>query len=420
MDPGGAAKEPGTFALSYPNYRRYWIASLIMVFAMQFRFIASGWLVHQLTDSPFWLGVPGIISAVATIALTVPAGALADRLDNQWLLVVGRALTGLAHLALAVLTVTGAVEVWMVLVWAAGVGVLAAITNPAQNAMLPRLIDRSAMTSAVALNSSIWNVMRILGPAAAGVVIALIGIGQAFFVTAAGFAIATVLIATLRLEPLEHEGVGEHEGMLAGVRYILSNRIFLATIGLSFFTSIFGRSYVVLLPIFADDILHVGVQGFGFLEAAAGLGGLLGTLAVIGMRFGRHTGAAMIGAAMLFGLFVCAFAASRWLPLSIGLLFAGGFVGSIYLNLGMVTLQLLVPDGLRGRVMGVWGLTWFLSSVGGFVAASMAEFLGAPFSVALGALAVAGFGAVLYVSSSDVRAIPPREDIAAAQTARAS
>ena len=416
MHAGAPDREARFGALSYPNYRRYWIASLIMVFAMQFRFIAGGWLVHQLTDSPFWLGVPGIISAIVTISLTVPAGALADRLDNRWLLVGGRALTGLAHLALAVLTVTGAVEVWMVLIWAGVTGVLAAVTSPAQNAMLPRLIERSAMTSAVALNSAIWNMMRIVGPAAAGLMIALIGIGEAFFVSAGGFAIASVLIATLRLEPLErHTGDADDTGMLAGVRYILSNRIFLATIGLSFFTSIFGRSYVVLLPIFADDILHAGVQGLGFLEAAAGFGGLLGTLAMIRMRFGRHTGAAMIGAAGLFGLFVCAFATSRWLPLSLGMLFAGGFVGSIYLNLGMVTLQLLVPDGLRGRVMGVWGLTWFLSSAGGFVAASIAELLGAPFAVALGALAVAGFGALLYLSSSELRAIPTREEILAAR-----
>ena len=404
-------------ALAYPNYRRYWFASLALVFGMQFRFVGGGWLVHQLTDSPFWLGVPGIISAVVTIALTLPSGALADRVDNQRLLVLGRALTGIAHLALAIVTVTGVVAIWMVLVWAAVTGALAALTNPAQNAMLPRLIERKAMASAVAYTGAIWNGMRIIGPAAAGIVIAVVGIGQAFFVTAAGFAISTLLIATLKLAPLDRSVAEEDDGgMLAGVRYIARHGIFLAVVGLSFFTSIFGMSYVVLLPIFADDILHAGAQGFGFMEAAAGVGALLGTLAIVRIGVDRHTGAVMIGAAAIFGLWIAAFAGSRSLPLSMALLFAGGFVSSIYLNLGMTTLQLLVPDSLRGRVMGVWSLTWFLSSLGGFVAASVAELFGAPVAVALGALSVSAFAVLIYAASTDLRAIPPREEAAAASS----
>ena len=408
-------RAPSTSAFSYAAYRRFWFSNLAMVFAMQFRFIGSGWLVHELTDSPFWLGVPGLVSAVVTILLTVPGGALADRFDTRRLLVVGRATSGLLHLALAIVTVTGVGEVWMVSVWAALTGVTAAVTSPAGNALLPRLIDRAAMPSAVALSSSIWSAMRIIGPAAAGILIAAIGIGTAFFVTATGFAISTGLIASLRLEPAR-DSATEHEGMFAGVGYILRNRIFLATIGLSFFTSIFGRSYVVLLPIFADEVLHEGVRGFGYLEAAAGIGALLGTLAIMRIKPGRHVGATMIWSAVLFGCWVAAFAASRSLPLSLGLLFAGAFFSAIYLNLGMTTLQLLVPNELRGRVMGVWSLTWFLSSAGGFVAATAAEFLGAPLSVALGALAVAGFGVVVFLSFPEIRHLPPHTELATARS----
>ncbi len=377
-----------------------------MVLATQFRFIGAGWLVHQLTDSPFWLGVPGIISAVVTVLLMLPAGALADRVDNQHLLSIGRGLSGLAHLAIAILTVTGVVEVWMVLVWAAVTGALGALTNPAQAALLPRLIDRTAMASAVALNGAIWNGMRIVGPAAAGLLIAAVGIGHAFFVTAAGYALSTFLTATLKLAPHARESGAADSGMLAGVRYIARNRIFFATIGLSFFTSLFGSSYVVLLPVFADDILHAGVKGFGFLEAAAGIGALLGTLSIVRIPTGRHTGAVMIGAALAFGLWIAGFSASRSLSLSMAFLFAGGFFASVYLNLGMTTLQLMVPGELRGRVMGVWGLTWFLSSAGGFVAASVAELLGAPLAVALGALSVSAFALLVYLRFEEIRAMP--------------
>ncbi len=414
--PYSSPEAPRWGAFSYPNYRRFWFSTVARVFGMQFRFIGGGWLVHELTDSAFWLGVPGVVSALVTIALTVPAGALADRVDTRRLLIVGQSLTTVAHLALAILTVAGLTEVWMVIAWAAVTGALVAVTNPAQNAMLPRLIDRSAMASAVAYTSAVWNSMRIIGPAAAGVVIAVVGIGQAFFVTTAGFAISTLLIATLRLEP-PPAGEEEDGGMLAGVRYIFANPIFLTVVGLSFFSSIFGMSYVVLLPIFADDILHAGAQGFGFMEAAAGIGALLGTLAIVRIGMGRHTGTVMIASAALFGLWIAAFAASRSLPLSMALLFASGFVSSLYLNLGMTTLQLLVPDALRGRVMGVWSLTWFLSQLGGFIAASAAELLGTPLAVALGALSVAAFAVVVYVVSPQVRAIPPRDETAVATTA---
>ncbi len=404
---------PPRGAFSYPNYRRYWFASMAMVFGVQFRFIGSGWLVHELTGSAFWLGVPGVISALATILLTVPAGLLADRLDNQRLLVAGRALACRAHLALALLTVTGTVQVWMVLVWAGVTGVLAAVTNPAQNALLPRLIERPAMASAVALAAAIWNSMRIVGPAAAGIVIAVVGIGQAFFVTTAGYAISTLLVWSLRLEPqAPHDHTEYGGGMLDGIRYIVTQRIFLATIGLSFFSSIFGRSYVVLLPIFADDVLNAGVRGFGYLEAAAGVGALLGTLSIVRMRIGRHTGNLMIGGALVFGLWIAAFAGSRSLTLSMGLLFAGAFCASVYLNLGMTTLQLMVPDALRGRVMGVWGLTWFLSSAGGFFAATLAEFLGAPLAVAAGALCVSGFAVFVWLAFAELRSLPSREQMA--------
>ena len=416
MAPAGSGlseEEPRRGAFSYPDYRRYWFASVALVFGLQFRFIASGWLVHQITDSPFWLGVPGIVSAVVTVGLLIPAGGLADRVDPQRLLVWGRALAGMLNLGLAIAVVSGTVQLWMVIAWAALGGASAALTNPSQNALLPRLIHRDAMPSAVALGTSVWNGMRIIGPALAGLVIAAIGIGQALFVTAGGYAVSTWLIASLKLSPVER-GDTPHEdaGALAGLRYILSNRIFFATIGLSFFSSIFGRSYVVLLPVFADDILGVGVTGFGWLEAAAGVGALLGTLAIVRIPTGRHTGAAMIAGAVLFGLSVGAFSASRSLELSMALLFAGAFFASIYLNLGMTTLQLLVPDHLRGRVMGVWGLTWFLAPAGGFVAGSLAEWLGADTAVALGAFSVSGFAAVLYLASAELRGIPSREEMA--------
>ncbi|MFQ5699286.1 MAG: MFS transporter [Myxococcota bacterium] len=406
IDGGRLERELARSAFSYPSYRRYWVAGVAMVFGLQFRFIGSGWLVHTLTESPFWLGVPGVVSAIVTISLTIPAGALADRVDCRRLVVIGRAGAGLLHGALGLAVWLDQATVSLVVAWAAGTGALAALTNPAQAAMLPRLIERQAMQSAVAYTSAIWNSMRIIGPAAAGLMIAWIGIGQAFFVTMAGYALSAGLVASLELAPPDAAGLRRGDDrLLAGVRYIFRNRIFLATIGLSFFSSLFGRSYVVLLPVFADDILHIGVRGFGSMEAAAGVGALAGTLAMARIRVTRHAGHAMVAAAIGFGLGIALFAASRDTLSSLLLLAGGSLCASIYLNLGMTTLQLLVPDALRGRVMGVWGLTWFLSSAGGFVAATLAEWIGVELAVGLGALAVSAFAAAIWLTSSEVRGL---------------
>jgi MFS family permease len=404
---------PGRFgAFSYAPYRRFWLATLLRVFGLQFRFIGVGWLVvseEGLDLSPVWLGIVGLASALPTIAFSVPAGTLADRYEQRTILARTQGLTAVLSLLLALGIVQDLVNVWWLIAWAIVVGCLTAVSMPAQSAILPRLIDAGAMPSAVALISSIWNTMRILGPAAAGVLIAWIGIGQAFFVTAAGYALSMVLIATLRLEPLERGSAGTFDDVLGGLRFILRNRIFLATIGLSFFTSVFGMAYHTLLPIFADDILDVGSTGFGLLETAVGIGGFLGTLSMIKVGGRPRSGIVMLAAAAAFGLFIAAFAASRSFALSSALLFCAGFFSSMYLNIGMTTLQVLVPDQLRGRVMGVWSMTWFLSAVGGLPASALAEWIGAPWTVALGALSVTGFAALVFLLSDELRRLPVLE-----------
>ncbi|RLT36625.1 MAG: MFS transporter [Chloroflexi bacterium] len=406
--PGGSPATNGSRwgALSSGPFRVYWVAMFSRVFGLQFRFIGTGWLVASkdgLDMGPFWIGVVAVASALPTIVLSVPAGILADRYDHRKILFWSQSLTAVSSLALAFAVISGAVNIWMVIAWGVFTGALAALANPAYSAILPRLIEMRTMASAVAMVSTVWNTMRVVGPALAGVLIAVIGIGQAFFVTAAGFAISTVLVQVVPLKPIAPRPPGPDGGMLEGIRHIAREPIFLATIGLSFFTSVFGGSYQALLPIFADDILDVGPTGFGWMEAAAGIGGFLGTFAIIRVGTGGRAGMVMSLAAALFGIFIAGFAYSRNFPLSLILLFAGGFVSSMYLNLGMTTLQLRVPDELRGRVMGVWSMTYFMAQLGGLPAGLVAEWLGAPAAVALGALSVTAFALIVLVSAPALR-----------------
>lgn len=424
-EPGRKAEPPGggprawftRGAFAYPAYRQYWVATVARVFGLQFRFIGVLWLVAvELDRSPAWVGMVSVASALPTIVLSVPAGVVADRYDNRRILVVSQGLTAVLYFGLAVVIVVDVTTVGVVIAWAIATGALAALANPAQSSILPRLIDMKDVASAVAFTSSVWNSMRIIGPAAAGLLIAMVGTGQAFFVGAAGFGLSTVLLMRMPLRPVGERRAPPRGGMMAGFAYVFSNPLFLATIGLSFFTSVFGSSYQVLLPFFADDLLHSGSTGFGLMEAAAGVGALLGTLSVVKLGSASYRGPLMLLGAAAFGLLVGLFAASRLLPLSMALLFAAGFASSVYLNLGMTTLQVLVPDDMRGRVMGIWSMTWFLSSIGGFVAGWMAEVVGVPWAVALGGLSVAAFAAVLYVLSGELRSL---REVTAAGTAAA-
>ncbi len=401
-----ATKGPRWGALSSGPFRVYWIAMFSRVFGLQFRFIGTGWLVASkdgLDKDPIWIGIVAVASAVPTIVLSVPAGILADRYDHRKILFWSQSLTAVSSFAIAIAVIGGFANVWMVIAWGVFTGALAALANPAYSAILPRLIDMRSMASAVAMVSTVWNTMRVVGPAAAGLLIAVIGIGQAFFVTAAGFAIATVLVQIVPLKPVAPRPPGPDGGMLEGIRYITREPVFLATIGLSFFTSVFGGSYQALLPIFADDILDVGPTGFGWMEAAAGIGGFLGTFAIIRIGTGGRAGMVMSVAAAMFGVFIAGFAYSRNFPLSLVLLFAGGFVSSMYLNLGMTTLQLRVPDELRGRVMGVWSMTYFMAQLGGLPAGALAQWIGAPAAVAIGALSVTAFALIVLASAPALR-----------------
>ncbi len=422
-----SAEEPvGRYgAFSYPQYRRYWVSMVARVFGLTFRFIGIPVFVQfDLDLSPAWLGIASISAAVPTILLSVPAGLLADRYDHQKILLTSQVGVAALSFLLAFGIMAGEVNIWHVIGWQVVVGALSALSTPAQAAILPRLIDMRVMPSAIAFQSSIWNTMRIVGGAIGGVMLAVMGTGQAFLVTAIGFTLSAFLIASLRPKPQAPAATGEAAGIFQGIRYIMGNQLFLAVIGLSFFTSVFGQSYVTLLPIFADEILDIGKAGFGFLEEAAGLGGFLGTLMIIRIGGGRRAGPTMLAAAAVFGGLIAGFSGLQevfsgrvLIALGMGLLFAASFFASMYLNLGMTVLQLRVPDELRGRVMGVWSMTWFLASVGAVPAALMAEWIGAPAAMAIGALSVTAFAVFVFVSAPELRGLRSTRTAADAEAA---
>ncbi len=408
--PADGEDTPGRWgAFGYSNYRRYWLSSLVRVFGMQFHIFALGWfIVEDLGRTAVWLGAVGVAQAIPTLVLSMPAGLLADRMEQKKLLLISQILLTINYVLLAGLILTDLVNIWMLIGWSAITGALSAIGNPAQQAILPRLVDMRVIASAVSMINAIWSGIRIIAPASVPVLIAVFGVGEAFMVTAIAFAVSVVLILTLRVKPMPPRPRGDDGGLMAGFRYVMADRVFFAVIGLSFFSSMFGMSYLFLLAVFAHDVLDVGTTGYGIMGASTGVGALLGTFAAIALAKINRLGELMIGTATIFGLSVMLFAQSTSFELALVALFFSGFVSSIYLNLGMTTLQILVPNHLRGRVMGVWSITWLLTPVGAFVVGFGAEFIGPTAMVAIGGLSVAVFAVGLYLVSPELRTISER------------
>ena len=246
---------PSTMAFSYPAYRLYYIGLIGRVFALTLRFSVIGWYAASyLNLSPVWVAALPMASSIPTILLSLPSGVLADRYDTKNILIWTAGLTAVISWILWVVVALDVAGVSELLAWAILAGIFAAVASPAQNAFLPRLIDMAAMTSAVAFTSMVWNSMRVAGPALGAGIITLFGFGAGFIMMPIGFTLSLIVLLILEAKPEGERADGDTTmggQMVEGVQFIFDNRLFLNIIGLTFTFSLFGMSYVVLLPSFA-------------------------------------------------------------------------------------------------------------------------------------------------------------------------
>jgi MFS transporter, DHA1 family, staphyloferrin A biosynthesis exporter len=392
-------------ALRYRNYRFYWIGQFPSVLAQNMQHVALAWLVYQLTSSPALLGIAGLVQTAPQILLSPVGGAMADRMDRRRMLIATQGASALFFFGLGTLVAADLAGIWQVLGLAFLLGCVRAFDQPARQAILPLAVPREEIANAVPLGNLVWNTTRLVGPAAAGMLILLIGVGHTFYVASASFVVATLLFAQLRLPASAASGPGRglFRNMLDGIIYIRRNQIISALIGLVFFNSVFGMSYTIMLPVFARDIFDVGPQGFGMLELAGGLGSVLGTFGVAAFSRSRGNGWRILGGGAVFGLLIVAFAYTPSFGLSMGLLFLMGAANQVYMTAANTTLQLSLPNEFRGRVMSVWGLTWSLMPLGGTISGGIAEYAGAPAALAIGGALVAVMALVVAVTMPRVR-----------------
>ena len=383
-------------ALLYPKYRAYWLGTVASVCGFQMLMFAQGWLTYELTGSPLALGLVSLASAAASIALNLFGGVYADRLDKRKLIFFCQLATAALIFTLGALTFLGVVQVWHIIILAFLSGAVNAFDQPARQALYPLLIERRVMMSAVALNSIVWQGTRIIAPAIAGLIVAAIGTSAAIFIAGSGFVVMALVILALRVPRIE---AGPRQSpardLLEGLKFIKGNSIFWFLIGMTFFNSFFGMAYITMMPAIAVDVLEVGADGQGTLMAIGGVGATIVTLVFGWLPNFRQKGLLIIGGGLSFGLSIAAFALTSQLvgsfPLAMALMIVMGISSSTYMISIMSSLQLLVPDNMRGRVMGFYGMTWSIMPLGGFQAGAIATLVGVPVALAIGGGLVAAF-----------------------------
>ena len=394
-------------ALKYRDFRNYWLGLLAGVTGYQMLVMFGlGWLIYDLTEDARYVGYMSASIAAPAIVLNLFGGVFADKLNPKRLLGLTQSITAVVVVVLGLLTALDVANRWHVLAAAFLIGAVQAFDTPTRQSIFPRLIERKALSNAVALNSVVWTGTRIFAPAMAGLIIGQTNISTAIFVSAAGFLVLSLVSQTLKLPPVERARGNVFKEMMTGFLFIKRSPIFSFLIGMSFFNSMFGMSYIFLMPVFAREVLDVGAVKIGWLMGAAGVGALSGIFIASNLSKVEHKGRLLIGGAVFFGTSLILFAIAshfKQYELSLVILFLEGLSNAIYLMMVMTTLHTLVPDNFRGRVMGFYAITWSLAPLGGLQSNFIAHYISAPVAVAIGGTLVIAFALGAAVGNPRVR-----------------
>ena len=395
-------------AMRYPSFRAFWFGMVASVSGFQILRFGQFWLIFEITDSPLALGYVGLANGVPAILLNLFGGVAADRVDQRRLIMWAQAIIAVLIFGLATLTLLEMVKVWHLLTMAFLAGAIEAFDQPARRALFPHLIDRRDMMSAVAMNSAVWPGTRIMAPAVGGIIIAIFGTATAFYVSGVGFLVMAVVVYFLTVPHVAgRTRSSTFQDLKEGLTFVGKSSIFSCLIALTFFNSFFGMAYIPLMPIFAVDILKVGADGQGWLMGIGGIGSLITSIWFAAKGSGASKTLLIIGGGIMSGLSVIAFAlTSEWVGsfiLAMALMFVVGVFNTMQNTALQASMQILVPDHIRGRVMGLYGMTYNIRPLGGMQAGALAGLITAPFAIAIGGLAVVVFALASALASRDLR-----------------
>ncbi len=401
-------------ALGHRNFRLFWVGAFLSNVGTWMQLVAQAWLVYQLTDSPFWLGFDAFLATAPGLVLTLLGGVFADIIDRKRLLIYTQIGAGVTALVLATLQATHVLHWWMILCASFLTGCCMSLAAPSYQAITIDLVGREDLPNAIALNSTQFQLSRVIGPVLAGPALRYFGAAGCFYANGFSFAAVVVALAMVQLPAAAKSGKAESfwRDLIAGVRYVRQRpRIFMLLL-ISACVSLFGAPYFSLLPVFARDVLKLGEVGLSILGGMAGAGAFCGALMITFLGNFRHKGWFVLGGAWLFALCLIGFALSASLPLTLAFLFAMGFAIVCSVAVTNTLLQQLVTDEMRGRVMSMFILSFIgAMPIGSFCAGIGAQhlafgrLLGAQTTLAIGGISIAVIVTIIGWRSPRLRAL---------------
>ena len=366
---------------------RYLCAGTFMMSAGQWiQQVTLGWLVYELTGNSMLLGALNGLRALPFLVTGPMAGVAADRMDRQKLMLRTQYVLIVTAIVMGSLVASGLLQVWHIFVFTLITGVAWTFSEPVRQSLIPSVVPKQELVNAIALNSGGFNLMKVIGPALGGLLIALFGAAGNFFVQSIAYVGVLVMIYLMHVPPTPAEA--RRSSALAslkeGFSYVWSTPAVLALMILAYVPRIFAVPYQTLMPVFQKDVLRVGPEGLGMLMAAPGVGAVLSVLmlASFANRF-RRQGLLLVGSILVLGFFLILFSQTTSFPLALVVLVAAGGFQMLFLASTNTMLQLIVPDELRGRVMSLYMLDRGLMPAGALFAGIVAHFIGAPSTVAM-------------------------------------
>jgi len=377
-------------ALRSQNYRLFFAGQGISLIGSWMTQVATVWLVYNLSDSPWMLGVVGFTSQIPTLILLPFAGVLIDRWNRHRVIIATQILAMVQSLALAFLALTGVVNIWQIMVLSFFQGAINAFDAPARQAFVPELVEKKEdLANAIALNASMFNGARLIGPAIAGLVIATVGPSYCFLIDGLSYIAVIAGLLAMQLKPRKIEVTNSKpiQRLKEGFVYAFGFPPIRAILLLLALVSFAGMSHTVLVPIFATKILHGDAQTLGFLMASSGVGAFAGAIYLIGRKSVVGLGKLIAISPAIMGFGLIGFGLSRVLWLSLIMMLFVGFGFILQFAGGNTFLQTIVEDDKRGRVMSLYTMAFFgVTPFGNLVAGGLANYIGAPNTVIIGGI----------------------------------
>lgn len=377
----------GLRALNHRDFRLFFTGQLISLVGTWMQSVGQSWLVLVLTNSPFKLGLIGTLQFGPMLCFSIVAGAIADRLPKRRVVIATQTALMLQAFILSALAWTGHVQYWHVAVLATLYGLATTLDMPTRQSFIVEMVGKDDLMNAIALNSAMFNGARIVGPAVAGLLVARYGVAPAFFLNGVSFLAVIAALFAMRAEGLPHlcTGTSMIQDIVAGVRYAIGTPLVSLILSLLLSVSLFVINYNVLVPLLARDVLHEGAQGFGFLMAALGIGAVTGALALAVLGSQRPRLVVLVGAAIVTSATTLSVSAIRnfWAAsIALGLI---GFSQILFMASCNSTLQVTVPDRLRGRLMSLYAFVFAgVTPIGSLFVGSMAQVFGVSAAFAAG------------------------------------